>query len=93
MFFDWLIEDRNFIQKILKREKQIINEENLKDETNIEKKYIFDKLNDNIKKEMPKLNKVLYNNVANNSSSNSSSSSSLESISNKSKTNKAQKNG
>jgi len=93
LFFDWLIEDRNFIQKILKREKQIINEENLKDETNIEKKYIFDKLNDNIKKEMPKLNKVLYNNVANNSSSNSSSSSSLESISNKSKTNKAQKNG
>ena len=90
LFFDWLIEDNNFIEKILKREKQIINEENLKEETNIEKQYIFDKLNDNIKKEMPKLNKVLYN--ENNSSSSNSRSSSSKSISNKSKSNKSQKN-
>ena len=92
LFFDWLIEDNTFIEKILKREKQIINEENLKNETSIEKKYIFDKLNDNIKKEMPKLNKVLYNNGDDNSSSESNSNSSSESISNKSMLNKSPNN-
>ena len=76
LFFDWLIEDKKYIRKILKKEKQYINEDS-KDETFLEKKYNFDKTNNNLNNEIPKLNQVLYK--KNNYSSSNSISSAIHS--------------
>ena len=85
LFFDWLIEDKHYIRKILKIEKSIIcNGDDFDKKDN-------NKSNEKISNNTPKLNKILFNKENNeftDSLSSSSSSDEIEDLNNNEPSNK-----